>query len=112
MATQKQLDALRKGRAALARKRAAKKMTAQAPKTAKRTTTKKGLSGAERAPKVKTMSVAEGKRWHISDYPNFHSTGSVTGMRKQYYGKMALLVKCGDFIYNVTTAPEIYNAAR
>ena len=67
---------------------------------------------AGRAPRVKTMSVADGKRFGISQYPNFSKTGSVTGMRKKYYGKMALLVRCGDYIYNVTTAPEIYEAAK
>jgi hypothetical protein len=77
--------------------------------------TKKGLNGTAnkgRAPRVKTMTTAEGKRWNISDYPNFSKTGSVTGMRKKYYGKRALLVRCGDYIYNVTSAPEIYNAAK
>ncbi len=41
-------------------------------------------------------------------YPNFHKSGSVTGMKKQYYGNGALLVKCGDFIYNVTSDFKIY----
>ena len=58
------------------------------------------------------MTVAEGNRWKIGQYPSFSKTGSVTGMRKKYYGKMALLVRCGDYIYNVTTAPEIYEAAK
>lgn len=71
------------------------------------TTTKK----TKRPPKVKTMTVAKGKRYRISEYPNFHKSGSITGMRKLYYGKMALLVRCGDYIYNVTTAPGIYEAA-
>ncbi|MBR6249765.1 MAG: hypothetical protein IKR17_01045 [Bacteroidales bacterium] len=71
-----------------------------------------GTANKGRAPRVKTMTIAEGKRWHISEYPNFGKTGNVTGMRKLYYGKMALLVKCGDYIYNVTTAPEIYDAAK
>ena len=32
-------------------------------------------------------------------------------MRKLYYGKNALLVRCGDYIYNVTTNPDIYYSA-
>lgn len=64
-----------------------------------------------RAPRVRTMTVAKGKRMGISDYPNFHKSGSITGMRKMYYGKNALLVRCGDYIYNVTTNPEIYYSA-
>jgi hypothetical protein len=33
-------------------------------------------------------------------------------MKKQFYGKDALLVKCGNYIYNVTEKPEIYYSAR
>jgi hypothetical protein len=42
-------------------------------------------------------------------FPNFSVTGSITGMKKRYYGKDALLVKCGSYIYNVTSEPEIYS---
>lgn len=45
----------------------------------------------------------------VENFPNFHKSGSVTGMKKLYYGKDALLVKCGNYIYNVTSEPEIYN---
>ncbi len=57
-----------------------------------------------------TINVFVGKRYGISKYPNFSATGSVTGMRK-IYGKMALLVRCGSYIYNVSAAPRIYDAA-
>lgn len=57
--------------------------------------------------KVKTANRYEGMKLNLSQYPNFSATGSVTGMKKLYYGKNALLVKCGAFIYNV---PEcVYN---
>ena len=36
----------------------------------------------------------------LGKFPNFHCSGSVSGMRK-IYGKDALLVKCGQYIYNV-----------
>jgi len=29
-------------------------------------------------------------------------------MKKTYYGRDALLVRCGGYIYNVSSAPEIY----
>ena len=29
-------------------------------------------------------------------------------MKKVYYGRDALLVRCGSYIYNVSSAPEIY----
>ena len=34
-------------------------------------------------------------------------TGSIAGMKK-IYGKEALLVRCGSWIYNVTSKPDIY----
>lgn len=64
-----------------------------------------------KSPKVKTLSKDEGGKLGILAYPNFHITGSITGMRKQYYGKDALLVRCGSYVYNVTAKPEIYYAA-
>jgi hypothetical protein len=45
----------------------------------------------------------------LSDYPNFSSTGSIVGMKNLYYGKYALLVKCGAYIYNVSSNPSIYH---
>lgn len=62
-------------------------------------------------PPVKYMSEAEGARWNISDFPNFSVTGSARGMRKQFYGNDALLVECGKYVYNVSSKPEIYEAA-
>lgn len=45
----------------------------------------------------------------ISSFPNFSITGSIKGMKKLYYGKDALLVRCGQFIYNVSSNPKIYH---
>lgn len=58
--------------------------------------------------RVKYMYKEDGERYNISDYPNFHKSGSIKGMKKQFYGKDALLVKCGSYIYNVSSNPEIY----
>ena len=44
----------------------------------------------------------------VKDFPNFHKSGSVSGMKKLYYGKDALLVRCGDYIYNVSGDSSIY----
>lgn len=38
---------------------------------------------------------------NLSQFPNFHKTGSIEGMRNLYYGRDALLVKSGDYIYHV-----------
>lgn len=51
--------------------------------------------------RVKYLRVKDGERLHIEAYPNFYANGSVKGMKEQVYGKDALLVRCGSFIYNV-----------
>lgn len=61
--------------------------------------------------KTKIMTKEQGRRVNISRFPNFHRSGSIYGMKLMYYGKKALLVRCGSYIYNVTSAPEIYNLA-
>ena len=61
--------------------------------------------------KVKTMTIHEGMDAGISRFPNFHRSGSIRGMRRMYYGKNALLVRCGSFIYNVSSEPGIYDMA-
>ena len=50
------------------------------------------------------MTVKEGKKIGIDRFPNFGPNGSVTGMRKLYYGDDALLVKCGAYVYKVDSA--------
>lgn len=61
--------------------------------------------------RVKRMTIEEGKRWNIDRYPNFHRSGSIIGMKRLYYGEHALLVRCGNYIYNVTENPKIYHRA-
>lgn len=61
--------------------------------------------------KTKTLKVKDGERLKISEFPNFHKSGSTSGMKKLYYGKDALLVRCGNYIYNVTSRPAIYDMA-
>jgi hypothetical protein len=58
--------------------------------------------------RIKTLPVAIGREFDLSRFPNFHVSGSVAGMKKLYYGEDCLLVRCGSFIYNVDSAPEIY----
>ncbi len=63
--------------------------------------------------RVKYMKIAGGKRIGLigSQFPSFHYTGSVRGMKNKFYGRRALLVRCGAYIYNVTREPSIYNSA-
>lgn len=60
--------------------------------------------------RVKYLSVAIGQKVHIEQYPNFHKSGSVKGMKEKYYGKNAMLVHCGNYIYNVPQ--RIYDMAK
>jgi len=62
--------------------------------------------------KTKTLTVKQGEKVNIDDYPNFHKSGSISGMKAKYYGKDALLVRCGSYIYNVTANPKIYRMAK
>lgn len=64
-----------------------------------------------RPPRVKRISKEEGERVEIHRFPNFSASGNVTGMRNLYYGRNALLVRCGSFIYNVSSEPTIYENA-
>lgn len=63
--------------------------------------------------KVKTVYIKDKERLKLSSFPNFSVTGSIAGMKK-IYGKDALLVKCGSYIYNVGNSEygrTIYNRA-
>ena len=57
--------------------------------------------------RVKTVYIKDKERLKLSDFANFSVTGSIAGMKK-IYGKEALLVRCGSWIYNVTSKPDIY----
>ena len=61
--------------------------------------------------RVKRMTIEQGKRVGIDRFPNFHKTGSIRGMRHFFYGKDCLLVQCGNYIYNVSSEPQIYHQA-
>lgn len=62
--------------------------------------------------RVKNLTKEQDKRFDISRFPNFHETGNIKGMKSLYYGKDALLVRCGNYIYNVTSEPNIYEQAK
>jgi hypothetical protein len=58
--------------------------------------------------RVKYLKIADGKKVGIERFPSFHATGSIKGMKEKFYGKDALLVRCGSWIYNCTSVPNIY----
>ena len=59
--------------------------------------------------RVKHLDTRSPHAEELEGYPSFHKTGNVEGMKNLYYSKNALLIRCGDHIYNVTSKPEIYN---
>ena len=67
----------------------------------------KAASGRGKNP-VLTVPASQCETLGLDEYPNFSSSGSVSGMRKKYYGDDALLVKCGGYIYNVSGNPDLY----
>lgn len=58
--------------------------------------------------RTKTVYVRDKARLRLSSFPNFSATGNIRGMKENVYGKDALLVRCGSWIYNVTSEPRIY----
>ena len=61
--------------------------------------------------RVKRMTIEQGERVRIDRFPNFHRTGSIRGMKRLYYGSQCLLVRVGQYIYNVSAEPSICNQA-
>lgn len=57
--------------------------------------------------RVRYLNKRLGEIVKISQYPNFHYSGSISGMKRMFYGKDAMLVRCGQWIYNVPAS--IYN---
>ena len=51
--------------------------------------------------RVRYLSVSRGREIGIERFPSFHASGNIAGMKKLYYGKDALLVRCGSYIYHV-----------
>ena len=69
------------------------------------------LAGIGGMMKTKYLKVADGKKLGISRAPSFAANGSIKGMKEKYYGKDALLVRCGSWIYDCSGEPNIYHQA-
>lgn len=61
--------------------------------------------------RVRKITIEQSRRAELDRFPNFHKTGSVRGMKRLYYGSKCLLVCCGDYIYNVSSEPQVYHQA-
>lgn len=51
---------------------------------------------------------SDAEKFELDNFPSFCASGSIRGMRKLYYGKDALLVRSGRYIYNVSKNEEIW----
>jgi hypothetical protein len=62
---------------------------------------------------VRYMSKARAKTLGIDlgAFPNAGPHPSITGMRKLFWGEFALLVRQGNYLYNVTSRPDVYYSA-
>lgn len=61
--------------------------------------------------RTKTLPASDYEKYDLGRFPNFDASGSITGMKNLYYGLDAKLVRCGGYIYNVTSEPEIWENA-
>ncbi len=53
--------------------------------------------------KTKTLPAKDARRAHLSNCPNFSRSGSIAGMKRQFYGADAKLIRCGAWIYHAVT---------
>lgn len=60
-------------------------------------------------PRVKTVNKQFYEKYELETYPNAGPNPSVKGMREQYYGNGAYLLRYNNFIYKVPK--EIYEEA-
>jgi hypothetical protein len=61
--------------------------------------------------KTKYLNRKKAIEMGIQKLPNFSASGSIKGMKEIYYGKDALLVRSGSWIYCCTERPDIYDKA-
>ena len=47
----------------------------------------------------------------LSHFPNAGPNPSVSGMKRMYWGKNALCIRQGQYVYNVSSVPDIYYRA-
>lgn len=60
---------------------------------------------------VRTLPKAYYGFFDLWRFQNFHYSGSNAGMKNLDYGLDVKLVRCGDYIYNVSSQPYIYDNA-
>ena len=60
--------------------------------------------------KTKYIFVDTAERFKLGDkFPSAGPRPNITGMRNNYWGEHALIIKAGIYIYNLTSDPELFN---
>lgn len=59
--------------------------------------------------RVKTLNMEDYTKCHLEDFPSSMVNGSVLGMKMQYWGMDAKVVRCGQYYFNVSSEPKIYD---
>lgn len=62
--------------------------------------------------RTRYLPVKLGEAVGIGRFPNIHKSGSIRGMKRLYWRHNPLLVRCGSYIYNVSSEPHIYQLAK
>ena len=60
--------------------------------------------------RTKTMTIEQGEKYNLSQYPNAGPRCNITGMKNLYYGIDALCITCGAYVYHVPR--KIYDLAK
>lgn len=61
---------------------------------------------------LRRLPATKANQQALDNLPNFGPNGNLTGMRLHFGWEDAMPVKCGAYVYDCTSRPEIYNRAR
>lgn len=56
---------------------------------------------------MKYISASKGKEIGLNRFPKCHISCSIRSLRRDKWGESALIVKSGNYYYNVSSEPEI-----
>jgi hypothetical protein len=58
--------------------------------------------------RTKYLSVKDNRAKLLHQFPSAGPIANIKGMKSKFWGKNALVVKCGYYIYNVSADSELY----
>ena len=62
--------------------------------------------------KTKYISTKSPFASRLDQFPNAGPRPNITGMRAKYWRKDALIIKCGQYAYNVSSKPQFFENAK